>query len=101
MKTIYYQFIINDFYPIALKGCVVMVFTHGVRMGRQWEEACLGCISETGRCKMSILGRDIGWGCRCAMSWCVFDLTFDLVIMTLTFKSCQVIYLRKPQSVGS
>ena len=26
------------------------------------EKACLGCISETLRCKMSILGRAIGWG---------------------------------------
>ena len=33
-----------------------------------------------------ILGRDIGWGCRCAMSWCHLDLTFDLVIVTMSFK---------------
>ena len=25
-------------------------------------------------------------GCRCAASWCDFDLTFDLVVVTLTFK---------------
>ena len=27
-------------------------------------------------------------GCRCATSWCNLDLTFDLVIMTMSFKSC-------------
>ena len=25
-------------------------------------------------------------GCMCAVSWCDLDLTFDLVIVTLTFK---------------
>ena len=24
--------------------------------------------------------------CRCARSWCDLDLTFDLVVVTLTFK---------------
>ena len=24
-------------------------------------------------------------GCRCAASWCDLDLTFDLVVVTLTF----------------
>ena len=27
-------------------------------------------------------------GCRCAMSWCDLDLTFDLAVVTLTYKSC-------------
>ena len=26
------------------------------------------------------------WGCRCAVSWCDIDLTFDLAVVTLTFK---------------
>ena len=26
--------------------------------------------------------------CRCAASWCDLDLTFDFVIVTLTYKSC-------------
>ena len=30
--------------------------------GRQREIVCPGCISETVRCRMCILGRDIGWG---------------------------------------
>ena len=42
----------------------------------QKEKVCLGCISETVRCKKLILGRDIGRGCRCAMSWCDLDLDF-------------------------
>ena len=25
--------------------------------------------------------------CRCALSWCDLDLTFDLAVVTLTFKS--------------
>ena len=25
-------------------------------------------------------------GCTCAMSWCDLDLTFDLVIVTVSFK---------------
>ena len=25
-------------------------------------------------------------GCRCAMSWCNLDLTFDLLIVTMNFK---------------
>ena len=44
----------------------------GVRGGQAVEIVCPGCISETVRCWKLILGREIGWGCRCAMSW--FDL---------------------------
>ena len=51
-------------YPTALKGCRGIVFTHGVRMGGRpggrREKVCLGCISETVRCRKLILGRDIG-----------------------------------------
>ena len=50
------------FYPIAHKGCQSIAFTFGVRMGRQREKVCPGCISETVRCRKLILGRDIGWG---------------------------------------
>ena len=35
----------------------------------------LGYISATIRCRKLILGRDIGYGCRCATSWCDFALT--------------------------
>ena len=38
--------------------------------------------------------RDIGWGCRCAMSWCHLDLTFDLAVVTLTYKNLFGLYLR-------
>ena len=53
------------FYPTALKGCRGIVFTHGVQMGgrasgRAAGKVCLGCISETVRCRKLILGRDIG-----------------------------------------
>ena len=32
------------------------------------------------------LGRDIGWGCRCEVSWCDLDLTFNLAVVALTSK---------------
>ena len=57
------------------------------------EKVCLGYISETVRCMKLILGRDIGWGCRCAMSWCDLDLTFDLAIVTLNLKILSGLYL--------
>ena len=43
---------------------------------------------KTIRCRKLILGRDIGWGCRCATSWSDLDLTFDIAVVTLTYKSC-------------
>ena len=33
-------------------------------------------------------------GCRCAMSWSDLDLTFDLVVVTLTYKILSGLYLR-------
>ena len=55
---------ILSFYPIGLKDCQGIFFTHGVPMGghadRRREKVCPGCISETVRCKKLILGRDIG-----------------------------------------
>ena len=62
-------------------------------MGGRREEVCPACISETVRCRKLILGRDIGWGCRCATSWCDLDLTFDLAVVTLTFKILSRLYL--------
>ena len=73
----------SHFYPTAFKDCAGIDFTHGVQIGR-WL-GCPCCISETLTCKMLILGRDIGWR-RCAMSWCDINVTFDLAIVTLTFK---------------
>ena len=37
---------------------------------------------------------DIGWGCRCVMSWCDLDLSFDIVIVTLSLKILCVLHLR-------
>ena len=50
------------------------------------EKVCPGYISETIRNRMLKLGSDIGWGCKCATSWCDLDLTFDLAVMTLSLK---------------
>ena len=52
--------IICTFYLTTLKGCRGIVFTHGVRMGGRREKVCLGCISETARCRKLILSGDIG-----------------------------------------
>ena len=35
---------------------------------------------------MLILGREICWEFRCAISWCDLDLTFDLAVVTLSLK---------------
>ena len=32
-------------------------------------------------------------GCRCAMSWCDLGLTFDLAVVTLTYKILCGLYL--------
>ena len=32
-------------------------------------------------------------GCRCAASWCELDLTFDLAVVTLTYKILSGLYL--------
>ena len=48
------------FLPTAFKGGRGIVFTHGVRVGGRREIVCLGCISETIRCRKLILGSDIG-----------------------------------------
>ena len=65
----------------------------GLSGGRR-EIVCPGCISETVRYRKFILGRDIGWGCRCATSWSDLDLTLDLAVVTLTFKILSGLYLR-------
>ena len=48
-------------------------------------KVCAGCISET----VGTLVR----GCRCAMSWSDLDLTFDLAVVTLTYKILSGLYL--------
>ena len=57
------------------------------------EKSCLGYISETVRCRKLIPGKDIGWGCRCATSWCDRDFTFDLAVVTLTFNILSGLYV--------
>ena len=32
-------------------------------------------------------------GCRCAMSWCDLGLTFDLAVVTFTYKILSELYL--------
>ena len=65
-------------------------------MGGRQEKACLGCISETITCRKLILGWDIGWGCRCATSWCDLDLTFYLCRSDLEFENLVRAISQKP-----
>ena len=62
-------------------------------MGGWLEKVCPGCISETVRRRKLILSRDIGYECRCAMSWCDLDLTFDVAVVTLIYKILSGLYL--------
>ena len=50
-------------------------------------------VSETVRCRTLMLGRYIGWGSRCATSWCDLDLTFDIAAVTLPYKILYRLYL--------
>ena len=90
MKRIWkFQKVLNPnlFYPTALKGCRGILFTHGVGMvvragsGKKFVLVC-----ETVRCRQLILGRDIGWGCRGETSWRDLKLTFELAVVTLSYK---------------
>ena len=53
--------------------------------------------SETVKSRKFVFGNDIGWGCSRAMSWFEhfeLDLTFDLAIVTLSFKILSRLYLK-------
>ena len=47
------------------------------------------------RYRKLVLIRDIGWGCRCAASWCGLDLTLDFAVVTLNCKILLGQLLRK------
>ena len=78
-------YLIDSFYPRALRA---IVFTHGVWLGKQAVgKVCPDCIPETNKSRMLILGRTLVEGCRSATSWCDLVLTFDLAVVTLSFKN--------------
>ena len=92
------------FYPS--KGCAGIVTPQPLRavwvlfspmvsgMGRRAAgKVCPACISETVRCRKLILVGTLVRGCRCAMSWCDLDLTFDLAVVTLSLKILSGLYL--------
>ena len=68
-------------YPTAFKGSGDNVFTHGIRLGwvGRWREKKILSRPDCVSCRRLILGRDIGGGCRYALSWCDFDLTLTLL----------------------
>ena len=86
----------RHFYPTAFKGCAGILFSSMTTefVAGWWQKVCPGSISETVRYRKLILGRDIGWGFRCAPSSCDLDLTFYLAAVTLTFKKLSGLYLR-------
>ena len=45
---------------------------------------------------MWILGRVVGWGCRCVTKWCDLDLTFDLTIVTMRLNILSEAISQKP-----
>ena len=63
-------------------------------VGGWQEKVCLGCISETVRYRKLILGRDIGWGCRCGILWCDLDVIFVIAVVTVSLKILTGLYLR-------
>ena len=67
----------------------------GGQWGRRREKVYLYYISETVRCRKLILVGILVRGCRCAMSWCDLDFTFDLAAVTLTNKILSGLYLGK------
>ena len=58
-----------------------------------WEKVCPGSILETVRCRKLIFLGTLVRGFRCATSVCDLDLTFDLVVMTLSLKILSGLYL--------
>ena len=50
-------------------------------------ESCPSCISETARYREVYSPWGHWLGCRHAASWSHFDLTFDLAVVTLTYKT--------------
>ena len=62
--------------------------------GWQQEKVCLGCISRTLKCRKLKPCRDIGWGYRFVLSWCDFDFTFDLAVVTLIFNILSRLHIR-------
>ena len=76
------------FEPIKEMSLKHLIFQHSFLLGprvRQ-EKVCLGCISETVRCRKLILPKDIVSHCLCETSWYDLDLTFNHVIVTLSLK---------------
>ena len=84
-------------YPQPLKDAQVLFSLMasgwvGEQMGKRQEKNIVQTISQ----KTMSCRKLITWlGFRCATSWCNLDMTFDLVIVTLTFKISSGLYLRK------
>ena len=89
--------------PLRAVGVLFSPMVSGWLGGRAAEKVCPGCILETIRYRKLILGRDIGWGCRCAVSWCDLDLTFDLAVVTYISETvrCRKLILGREIGWGS
>ena len=98
-KFLWEKVIYLIFTPQPLRAVGVLFSPKVSRWAVSWaggrrEKVCPGCISETVRCRKLILVGTLVRGCRCAMSWCDLDLTFDLAAVTLSLKILSGLYLR-------
>ena len=78
--TLNFETFFSVFIPQPFRALLVFFST----MASGWagglrDKVCPGCISETARCKILILGRDIGWGYKYATSLCNLELTLILL----------------------
>ena len=79
----------RPFLPHSLYSVRMGMWPGGRSEGKSLSELYLRNL----KCKMLKLGRDIGWGCRCAAS-CDLDLTFDLAVVRLSLKILSGLYFR-------
>ena len=85
-----FQYFTTHFDTTASKGCANTIFIHGGQVGggggggrgRLFRQMVRTIILLWLYLKSRTVWKvDTGWGCRCT-SWCNFDLTFGLAIMT-------------------
>ena len=110
ISTLFILFQGDSFYATSFKAVQVLVSPMASRwvgglvcgsMDGHRQKVYQGCISLNMRCRKLIRGRGIGWGCRCATSWCDLDLTFYLAVVTLSLKILLGLYLINCKAHGT
>ena len=89
---------IKDVFTLYPSGShKILIFTPGVRTGGWVFRRCgksLSGLHFRNRVRWFYLIGTLVRGCMYATSWCGFDLTFDLAIVTLSLKILPGLYLR-------